>query len=274
VEDVKAYIESGILELYVLGDITLEEKSQVEEMALKHPAVKAELDEIERSIELYAKNNAIAPSEQLRSRVLNSLLTNFADDRSFDENASRPVPNVVDLPKRVVANNFYNYAFAACLTLLLASMIALIDMHNRLERSNRQLAALQLDKQHFANQVNLLDEQLQVFRDPSFKLMKLKGTAHAPQAEMTIAWSPVKHKVMIDMGSMKMPANDNAHQYQLWAIVGKTPVDLGIFDMKKDSADMKEMKSVASATAFAVTLEPRGGSAKPTMDEMMVIGSF
>jgi len=39
-EDIKAYIESGILELYVLGDVTPEEKLQVEAMAAKHPAYK------------------------------------------------------------------------------------------------------------------------------------------------------------------------------------------------------------------------------------------
>ena len=39
---------------------------------------------------------------------------------------------------------------------------------------------------------------------------------------------------------------------------------------------MKEMKSIASvsADAFAVTLEPRGGSINPTMDQMVVIGKF
>ena len=36
VEDIKLYIESGILELYILGDVTHDEKLQVEEMALKH----------------------------------------------------------------------------------------------------------------------------------------------------------------------------------------------------------------------------------------------
>ena len=58
-EDIKAYIESGILELYVLGDVSPEERRQVEEMAVKHPAVKAELDEIERSMEFYAEQNAV-----------------------------------------------------------------------------------------------------------------------------------------------------------------------------------------------------------------------
>jgi len=32
------------------------------------------------------------------------------------------------------------------------------------------------------------------------------------------------------------------------------------------------MKKIAHASAFAVTLEPRGGSATPTMDQMYVLG--
>lgn len=272
-EDIKAYIESGILELYILGDVTPEEKLQVEEMALKHPAIKAELDEIERAMEAYAKNNAIEPPDQLRDRVLNSVLTNLADDRNFGEKETKPAAHVVSLTEHNPVN-FYKYALAACLALLLASAITLISLYNRLQQSNTQLAALQINNQRFANRVNLMDEQLHVFRDASYKFMKLKGTAIAPKAELTVAWSPVKHKVMIDMGTMKMPVNDNAHQYQLWAIVGKTPVDLGVFDMIADSAAMKEMKSVTSANAFAVTLEPRGGSPAPTMNEMMVIGKF
>jgi anti-sigma-K factor RskA len=74
---------------------------------------------------------------------------------------------------------------------------------------------------------------------------------------------------------MKMPVNDKAHQYQLWALVGGKPVDLGVFDSGADTlTNIKEMKSLASADAFAVTLEPRGGSVNPTMDQMMVIGKF
>jgi anti-sigma-K factor RskA len=79
---------------------------------------------------------------------------------------------------------------------------------------------------------------------------------------------------MIDMANANMPANDKDHQYQLWAMVGHTPVDLGVFDADTTSRDMKEMRSIASADAFAVTLEPRGGSQSPTMSEMVVIGKF
>ena len=273
VEDLKSYIESGILELYVLGDVTPDEKLQVEEMASKHPAIKAELDEIERSMELYAESNAVEPSEHLRGKVLNSLLTNFGDDSTFTSTTKEIENNVITMPV-ARTNSFYKYAFAACLALLIASVAALVSIYNKLQQSNTQIAALQLDKQHFANTVSLKDGELEVLQDASFKFLKLQGTAKAPLARLTLAWSPAKQKVWIDMKSIKMPENDNSHQYQLWALVAGKPVDLGVFDKSSDTTDMKEMKSIASADAFAVTLEPRGGSATPTMDQMMVIGKF
>jgi len=273
-EDIKAYIESGILELYILGDVSPEEKLQVEAMALKHPAIKAELDEIERSMELYAGKNAVEPAEHLRERILNSVLTNFGDDSTFDKGVDESRDNIVPFAASK-ATNFYKYAFAACLALLLASAVVLVSMYNKLQDSNNTIAALQSDKQHFANTVSLKEGELEVLQDASFKFLKLQATAKAPTgSQITVAWSPAKKKVWIDMKSLKMPENDKEHQYQLWALVAGKPVDLGVFDANTDTTDMKEMKSIASADAFAVTLEPKGGSPTPTMDQMMVIGKF
>ena len=167
-EDIRAYIETGILELYVLGDVTPNEKLQVEEMAQKHPAVKAELDEIERSLELYAQENAVEPSENLRGRVMGSILTNLGDDNNFPEKSHPVNHKLVELTARK-ENNFYKYAFAASLALLVASTIALVSVYSRLQQSNNQLEAIQLQNQHFSNRVNLMDRELGIFRDPSFK---------------------------------------------------------------------------------------------------------
>jgi hypothetical protein len=273
VEDIRAYIESGILELYTLGDVSPEEKLQVEGMAAKYPEIQIELNEIERSLERFAQDNAIEPAEHLRDRVLSSILPETNEDRSFASQAE-------DSPARVIAMsapktiNYYKYAFAACLALLLASAAALISMYNRLEDSKTQIAALQLNNQHFAGIVNFKEGELQVLRDSTFKFLKLQGTAKAPKSQLTVAWSPSTKKVWIDLRSLKMPVNDQEHQYQLWALVAGKPVDLGVFDKTSDSTDMREMKSTGSADAFAVTLEPRGGSETPTMDQMMVIGKF
>jgi anti-sigma-K factor RskA len=285
VEDLKAYIETGILELYVLGDVTPDEKRQVEEMASKHPEVKAELGAIELSMELYAKENAVEPSENLRGRILGSLLTNLGDDRNF---TAAPSHNEVDAYEEeeeqdntVVAmpvhkeSSFYKYAFAATLALLVASTVAIFNLNNKLQDSNSRLISLQQSKQQFANQVNLMDKELTVFRDTSYKLIRLKGTPKNPSSAITLAFSPGKKKVVLDIADMKMAQNDKAHQYQLWALVGGKPVDLGVFDSASDTTtSVKEMKSIASADAFAVTLEPRGGSVNPTLDQMVVIGKY
>jgi len=273
VDEVKAYIESGILELYVLGDVSRDERLQVEEMLSKHPAIREEVADIERAMEQYAQANAVDPSESLRNKILNSTLTNLADDRNFTTKNPVVKDNVIAMPVQT-QNNFYKYAFAASVALLIASGIALYNMHNQLEQSNTQLAVLASQNQQISKTVSFKDEQLGIFRDTTVKVIRLKPTVHAPaSANMTIAWSAAKKKVMIDMVALNMPENDKNHQYQLWALVNNKPVNLGVFDKTVgDTTDMKEMKSIGAADAFAVTLEPRGGSVNPTMSELMVLG--
>lgn len=273
-EDVKAYIESGVLELYVLGEVSHEEKVEVEAMALKHPAIKAELAEIEQSMEKYAGIHAIEPPAELRHRVLNSVLTNLADDSNFRSKREDTANNMVSMPAPKTIN-FYKYAFAACLTLLLVSIAALVNVYNQLRVSVQQVVELSTQNQHFSKTVGLQDEQLTMFRDTAYRLIKLPGTGKTPSASMMLAWSPNSKKVVIDMAGLKLPVNDAQHQYQLWAIVADKPVDLGVFDARADSASaIKVMKPVEKPQAFAVTLEPKGGSVNPTMDNLTVIAKI
>lgn len=274
VEDIKQFIESGILELYVLGDVSTAERREVEAMIQKHPAVRAEVEEIERALESYAMDNAIEPSEKQRAKVLNSLVVNLADDRIFTKKETVTEPTVISM-RPPATNNFYKYAFAASIALLVASLVVIDSLNSKLQEKTQQLIAANVQNQHIAKTVNYMNDQLGVFRDTSFKILHLKGTKNLPDGNMVVAWSSTKKKVMIDLKSLNMPVNDQGHQYQLWALVSGKPVDLGVFDkFENDTLAMKEMKSVTLAQAFAVTREPRGGSVNPTMSEMMLIGQF
>ena len=167
-------------------------------------------------------------------------------------------------------NNFYKYAFAACLVLLLVSLAALFSVYNKWQQSDKLISALQQQNQRYSNQVNVMDAQLDIFRDSTFRFIKLKGTPKTPASAITVAWSPVKKKVMIDMAGMKLPATDEEHQYQLWAIVDGKPVDAG---MLKDAKNrVQQMKTFERADAFAITLERQGGSPVPTVEAMYVMG--
>ena len=268
VEDIKAYIESGILELYVLGDLNHEERTEVEIMLVKYPELKFELNAIEDAMVDYAQKTAVEPPTYMRDRILGSLDHELSDNSSINESSNKKVVNLKQY-------NFYKFAFAACLALLLLSIYLLISLNSKLQQTNAQIASLQSEKQQFAKTVSFKNGELEVFQDASFRFLNLQGTPKVPNAKLTIAWSPLKRKVWIDLKSVQMPVNDKNHQYQLWALVKGKPISLGVFNKTADStSDMKEMKSVELAEAFAVTLEPQGGSVVPTMDQMMVIGKF
>jgi anti-sigma-K factor RskA len=272
VEDVKTFIESGILELYVLGDVSPAEKQQVEAMVNEHPVVKAELVEMEKALEAYAFANAIQPSDSQRNKILNSLVTNLADDSTFK--SKKEEATVIAIPASTT-NNFYKYAFAASIALLIGSAVGIYNLNNRLQQKEAELVAMNTQNQRFSKTVGYMDEQLGIYRDTSYKVLRLKGTKNLPTGNVLVAWNPAKKKVMLDLKTLDMPVNDKYHQYQLWALVNGKPVDLGVFDkLDNDTLEMKEMKAVALAQAFAVTREPRGGSVNPTMSEMMLIGQF
>jgi len=329
VEDIKQYIESGILELYVLNDLTPEEKLEVEKNAEIYPAIKQELNEISQTMELFADHNAIEPRESLREIVINQLISepSAAINPVSSKKVSDKDNKVVSL-KPVNQTYFYKYAFAASVALLLVSLVALVSTYNSLQRSRQQLVSLQTQNQKFANQVNFQENQLNqyknrngsvlkpeltdgiitnsqanagelvalenalkrskdkisaleaknkdhekeinIFSDPDSRFIKLKGIGNS--SSMLVAWNPEKKKLWISKKASGLPVNDNQHQYQLWAIRKLKPISLGVFDVRKADSVMESMSSIDRASAFAVTLEPRGGSEKPTLKQMVMMG--
>jgi len=279
VEEIKLYIESGVLELYVMGDLGPDDRKNVEAMAAKHPEVKQELEQIQNALEGYAEVYSVTPPQGMRDRVINDLLLatnedNQAEPLTKTEEATRVV-------KMSSGTSFFKFAFAASVALLVLSVSALFVLYNQLEDSRQQIAVLQQDNQTITSNANYLNKQLaasneslSIFHNPEVKLIKLAGQKIAPEASLVVAFNPKKEEVMIVMGAAKMPTNDEAHQYQLWALVDGKPVDLGVFDTQTDATGMKRMKSIGAVQAFAVTLEPRGGSTNPTMEQMMVMGAI
>lgn len=283
-EEVNAYIESGILELYVLGQLTVQEQQEVEEMAVRYPEVKQEIAAIELAMEQYALQNSIEPSAELKDQIMNRLSDNetIVTATAEIEQVIKPTPVVP-----IQQHNEYEakirilrFALAACVAMLVVSAIALYSAHNELGQAKTEILALNLDKQKFASTTSYLTEENTDLRkiadmadDPDWKVVKLAGTKMDPAAKMVVYWHTSGQHVMVDNSKMALPANDQSHQYQLWALVNGKPVDLGVFDVKSDTTQiLLAMKEIAGAQAFAVTLEKRGGSVSPTMDQMIVMG--
>ena len=279
-EEAKAYIESGKLELYVLGQLTAEEQLEVEEMSKRYPAVKEEINAIEIALEQYAMEHAIQPTSGLEQRI-------FAQISGASEIPVTPEPVVKQeavvvplYPDHTGTVRTLRFALAACAVLLVVSVFSLYSAHSKLAIANDQIVALNQSKEKFAATVSFMkdeNEDLQqiaaMSADPTWTTVKLAGTKIAPEANMVVYWHKKGQHVMVDNTRMALPQNDEGHQYQLWALVNGKPVDLGVFDAKAEPKKLLvAMKEIGTAQAFAVTLEKRGGSINPTMEKLVAMG--
>lgn len=274
-EEVKAYIESGILELYVLGQLSAQENNEVEVMANKHPEVKAEITAIELAMEAYALDNAVEPSVDLSDKIFSKI-----------ENSNTPAPTVAE-PKIVQMYDGNNdgkvkrlkYALVACSILLAISLGALFSAHNELNIAKDQIIALNTDNEQFAKQVNKLEfdksgmeNRIAMTETSDWTTVKLAGVKTSPAAKMSVYWNKANKNVVINYAAMDLPKADTGHEYQLWALVDGKPVSLGVFNENSAEA-VKQMETIQKAQAFAVTIEPTGGSVNPTMEKMVVMGA-
>ncbi|MBC7863907.1 MAG: cupin domain-containing protein [Bacteroidia bacterium] len=70
---VAEFIESGVLELYVLGIATAEEFKAVEAMAAQHEEIRNEIEQISESLEMYAAANVEMPNPTIKPLLLASI---------------------------------------------------------------------------------------------------------------------------------------------------------------------------------------------------------
>ncbi len=283
VENLKAYIESGVLELYVLGDLSPEEALQVEEMAAQHPEVKAEIAAIEQAIEQYAMQNAVEPSADVETRLFEKLGLSEVEP----EKTVKPTPpvaqeaSIIPFDESAGKVRILRYALVACVALLIISTAALFITYSKLNDAHDQIASLNLDKQKFAGVVSKLEFENQGLSNMAamadsqeWATINMKGQAFSPNAKMKVYWNKKDKSVLVNYVAMDLPKTDQQHEYQLWALVNGKPVSLGVFG-KSDSTSneaLVKMQAIQEAQAFAVTLEPMGGSVNPTMDKLTVMG--
>lgn len=108
-----------------------------------------------------------------------------------------------------------------------------------------------------------LKEIVAILSNANNKLFVLPGNNKAPGTSMNVYWNKANGSVYIN--NVQLPQTPSGKQYQLWALKGGKPIDLGVFDADNN---MHNMKNIDGAEAFAVTLENKGGSPTPHLDQL------
>ncbi len=257
--DIKAYIESGVIESYVLGMAEAQEAAELERLSRQYPEIRKAIDEFEIALEKQALAGAVAPPAHIKKHLLDTL--------EFEKEARIQ-------STRVVTIGWSRYVAAASVLLLVASAALNVYFYNEFKSTSTAYQALLVEKNSlFAQNQNIqtkmldLYSNMQMMSDPSFMKVSMSAIPGKEGNLATVFWDSKSKDVYLLPN--KLAQAPSGKQYQLWAIVDGKPVDAGLI---ADCAGLCKMKNIPSATMFAITLEPKGGSTAPHLDQMYVAG--
>lgn len=277
------YIESGELELYAAGGLTQEQRQQVERLARQHPEIQQALQEACLAMEQYALLHAQEPRPQVEEKIRQQLF-----------GPADPIPASVDMPpiapdvtagapmipmpaaEPAPASTWLKTLGIAASILLVLSIAGNLYLYHHWQQAEQQLSYTRQSSLQYAREASQWEQRagqaeqlLNSVRNPQVQVVQLKGVGNTPQAQATVYWNPASKEVLFD--AKALPAAPQGKQYQLWSLQNGQPHDAG---MVTHPEQLLRMKSVGEAQAFAVTLEPTGGSASPTLEAMVVMGKI
>lgn len=268
--NIQEYIESGIIETYVLGLASPSESAEFERLCAEYPELVAARKKFEDGLEKHASTHAVQPPVGVKVKVLEAI--GDTADSGARANVSLNPPNIITMQNETKKGSSGWLRFVAA-----ASVVLLIGLAWFSYQFYTQNAELQKSNTALQDKLNstqgtldkILDETREAVKNPNTTVVNMVGTKIAPKSSANIYWDSANSSVYLVVKNMPQLPNDK--QYQLWALIDGKPKDLGVFDATDDKVILK-MNNTKQAQAFAITIEKKGGSPSPTLDSMQSMG--
>lgn len=251
--NIKEYISSGIIELYVLGICSPDEEKEIESLRLQYPELDAAILQYEMQLENEMQQQATIPSAEIDEKIL----------KTFDL-LNKPTIALPVYKENNRSVSWWKMVAAASVLLLITSAVFNYLLYNK---TKRQELALQSKND---NTPTLPAGDYEILKDPAITPVAMYGVGSHAICRCTMFWDKKTGKIYVMIHHL--PKSSESKDYQLWANVNGTQVSVGIV---KDEIRGRfiEMQNVpAGATAFTVTLEKAGGSTTPDMEEAYLAG--
>lgn len=256
----REYIDSGILEMYVYGLLTEKENEEIANKAKVTPAINEEIIAIEKAI--IALSSSFSPFHSVANyeKIKAKLELKHAD--------------VIELQPRSNVAQYLGWAAAILL------LVGIGYQYNELNVTNNQVALTEVQKTKLEQENKALQLQnattetnLAVVRDVNNTVVELAGQAAAPQSSAKVYWNKQTEVVYIDAANLPEPPEGMV--YQVWSLKLSplTPTSIGLLDnFVANNQHIFAVEKTGDAEAFGITLEPKGGSLTPTMEQLYTLG--
>jgi anti-sigma-K factor RskA len=249
------FITSGIIEAYVMGLCTPQEKAEVITMRQQHADVDKAILQFEAALENeYAKAASPTPAA-----LDDSIITTL--------HQLQPAPVVALQTAPVKKMNWLKPMAAAVMLLLGISTTYNIIQHNKIKQQQTEIAATQ---QKNTNTLPAAD--FAVMTNRSITPVAMYGVGIHAICRCTMFWDKQTGKAYIMIHHLATPPQGKS--YQMWATVNNKTVSVGIINHTIRNRFIEVSNVPNGAISFSVTLENEGGSTTPTQEETYLVGKI
>lgn len=268
--DIRAYIESGMIESYVLRLTSPEETAEIESMIATYPEIAAAVEAFELKLEAQLLAEATAPPQKVKEKLFESLKDEWNEVASISH-LEQPAA-VVSMEKRP---SIWKYVAAASIVMLLGSGWLNLHYYSKYNEAKTSYNNLLADRDALlakseANQTRAegAEKDMHLMMDVAVKKVVMMSPDQHKMA--TVYWNGSSKEVYIAKNAL--PGVPAGKQYQLWALVNGKPVNAGM--LNECGQTLCKMLDIAQADAFAITLEKEGGSPTPDLEQLQVLGKI
>ncbi|MGD1945480.1 MAG: anti-sigma factor domain-containing protein [Croceivirga sp.] len=260
--DVKKYIASGILELYVAGELSEEQNLEVHQYALQYPEIKTEIEAIESAVLELTKS--VSPG--LSSKSFENVKKQLGHVIPLEPEASRP---------RAPFTSYIGWA--ASILFALGALWLYFEntaLTSEIEVVTQEKQSLEEEIKRNRNAIVNSKELLNALRAQSVEVIALGGQTVAPDAYAKVYWNKGNQSLYVD--AQGLPKPPTGYAYQLWSLTLNplTPTSIGLLEkFAENEEQIFEFDNPNASEAFGITLEPEGGSESPTLEQLYTLGA-
>ncbi len=250
-EKINKFLDSDLLEKYLLDQTTKEEAQQTERYIAMYPEVREAYGQLQANLEAFAKMYSRPTPEGLKEIIVRS--------------AKKEKKTLV---------RFYKYAVAACVAIAFfaGSSYFFWNQNQSLQQENTLVNnKIKYLESNMMNQLEDMRNQFIVLNNPDTKRVEVKGKEEGKDLKAVAYINPVKKLSYINLGNVpELPENK---VFQMWTEVNGELVNLGVIKQIKDKDKLLALPYGEKAISY-ITVEPQGGNSSPSVEHIVANISY
>ncbi|NAS31059.1 hypothetical protein GTQ40_08770 [Flavobacteriaceae bacterium R38] len=250
--------ENGLLEQYLLGELSEKESNEVEEALKGDEELRTYFNELEANFQQLAFENAITPPGRVKASLMDIVNNEINEERKV-------------IPIKTRQQQRFSIPFAAAASLAFIFFLSSAWLYNNWKTTQSNLESLRNETSDLRSRITTIEEDYdetnkwyQAINQPDAVQLVLKGNDILPDAT-AITYVNHQDKTVI-LNTQGLPELAEDKDYQMWADVDGVMINMGVIP---SDVTMTTMKYIDDAHSINITIEPAGGNDHPTVEQLI-----